>query len=83
MSLGFSIAGGMDNPHVSNDTSIFLTKIIDSGAAAHKGRVKGAHPPRASTARASSSASSWRAGPRTSKAEKQLMPSKTTTTVTV
>ena len=40
MSLGFSIAGGMDNPHVSNDTSIFLTKIIDGGAAAHDGRLK-------------------------------------------
>ena len=40
--LGFSIAGGTDNPHVSNDTSIFITffKIIDGGAAAHDGRLK-------------------------------------------
>ena len=38
--LGFSIVGGTDNPHVSNDTSIFITKIIDGGAAAHDGRLK-------------------------------------------
>merc|ERR1719450_2055804 len=38
--LGFSIAGGTDNPHVSNDASIFITKIIDGGAAAHDGRLK-------------------------------------------
>ena len=34
------IAGGTDNPHVSNDASIFITKIIDGGAAAHDGRLK-------------------------------------------
>ena len=38
--LGFSIAGGTDNPHVSNDTSIFIIKIIDGGAAANDGRLK-------------------------------------------
>ena len=38
--LGFSIVGGTDNPHVSNDTSIFIIKIIDGGAAAHDGRLK-------------------------------------------
>uniref|UniRef100_A0A0K2T4A2 Discs, large homolog 1 (Drosophila) [Myotis lucifugus] n=1 Tax=Lepeophtheirus salmonis TaxID=72036 RepID=A0A0K2T4A2_LEPSM len=32
--LGFSIAGGIDNPHVRNDTSIFITKLIPGGAAA-------------------------------------------------
>ena len=26
--LGFSIAGGIDNPHVGNDTSIYITKLI-------------------------------------------------------
>jgi hypothetical protein len=26
--LGFSIAGGTDNPHVDNDPSIFITKLI-------------------------------------------------------
>ena len=36
--LGFSIAGGTDNPHVSNDASIYITKIIDGGAAAVDGR---------------------------------------------
>ena len=42
LTWSFSIAGGMDNPHVSNDTSIFITffKIIDGGAAAHDGRLK-------------------------------------------
>ena len=38
--LGFSIAGGTDNPHLINDNSIFITKIIDGGAAAHDGRLK-------------------------------------------
>ena len=38
--LGFSIVGGTDNPHVSNDTSIFITKMIDGGAAAHDSRLK-------------------------------------------
>ena len=38
--LGFSIVGGTDNPHVSNDTSIFIIKIIDGGAAANDGRLK-------------------------------------------
>ena len=38
--LGFSIAGGTDNPHVPNDNSIFITKIIDGGAAAHDGRLR-------------------------------------------
>merc|ERR1719209_2279950 len=37
--LGFSIAGGTDNPHVSNDASIYITKIIDGGAAAVDGRL--------------------------------------------
>jgi len=26
--LGFSIAGGTDNPHVDNDSSIYITKLI-------------------------------------------------------
>jgi len=38
--LGFSIAGGTDNPHVNNDTSIFITKLIDGGAAAIDGRLR-------------------------------------------
>ena len=37
--LGFSIAGGKDNPVDSNDFSIFITKIIPNGAAAHDGRL--------------------------------------------
>ena len=40
LTWSFSIAGGMDNPHVSNDTSIFIIKIIDGGAAANDGRLK-------------------------------------------
>ncbi|KAI2533231.1 DLG1 isoform 19, partial [Pan troglodytes] len=36
--LGFSIAGGTDNPHIGDDSSIFITKIITGGAAAQDGR---------------------------------------------
>ncbi|KAM4772702.1 disks large homolog 1 isoform 21-T21 [Rhinophrynus dorsalis] len=38
--LGFSIAGGTDNPHIGEDTSIFITKIIAGGAAAQDGRLR-------------------------------------------
>ncbi|KAM7346891.1 MAGUK family member discs large 1 isoform 5-T5 [Cochliomyia hominivorax] len=38
--LGFSIAGGTDNPHVGNDSSIYITKLIAGGAAAADGRLK-------------------------------------------
>ncbi|KAA0716282.1 Disks large -like protein 4 [Triplophysa tibetana] len=38
--LGFSIAGGIDNPHVGDDPSIFITKIIPGGAAAQDGRLR-------------------------------------------
>uniref|UniRef100_A0A8C4ZBX6 Discs, large homolog 4a (Drosophila) n=1 Tax=Gadus morhua TaxID=8049 RepID=A0A8C4ZBX6_GADMO len=38
--LGFSIAGGTDNPHVGDDPSVFITKIIPGGAAALDGRLR-------------------------------------------
>uniref|UniRef100_A0A8C3UPH4 PDZ domain-containing protein n=1 Tax=Catharus ustulatus TaxID=91951 RepID=A0A8C3UPH4_CATUS len=38
--LGFSIAGGTDNPHVGDDPGIFITKIIPGGAAAQDGRLR-------------------------------------------
>ncbi|XP_061096204.1 disks large homolog 1 isoform X15 [Conger conger] len=38
--LGFSIAGGTDNPHIGEDPSIFITKIIMGGAAAQDGRLR-------------------------------------------
>ncbi|KAK1876027.1 Disks large like 4 [Dissostichus eleginoides] len=38
--LGFSIAGGTDNPHIGDDPSIFITKIIPGGAAAQDGRLR-------------------------------------------
>uniref|UniRef100_A0A8C2XL44 Uncharacterized protein n=1 Tax=Cyclopterus lumpus TaxID=8103 RepID=A0A8C2XL44_CYCLU len=38
--LGFSIAGGTDNPHIGEDPSIFITKIITGGAAAQNGRLR-------------------------------------------
>ncbi|XP_060524064.1 disks large 1 tumor suppressor protein isoform X4 [Cylas formicarius] len=38
--LGFSIAGGTDNPHVGDDTAIYVTKLIAGGAAAADGRLK-------------------------------------------
>lgn len=37
--LGFSIAGGTDNPHIGTDTSIYITKIIPGGAAYSDGRI--------------------------------------------
>lgn len=38
--LGFSIAGGTDNPHIDDDPSIYITKIIPGGAAFTDGRIK-------------------------------------------
>ena len=37
--LGFSIAGGIGNQHVQGDNGIFITKIIEGGAAHHDGRL--------------------------------------------
>lgn len=37
--MGFSIAGGTDNPHVGTDTSIYITKLIPGGAASADGRL--------------------------------------------
>ncbi|ESO09358.1 hypothetical protein HELRODRAFT_73781, partial [Helobdella robusta] len=38
--LGFSIAGGTDNPHIGDDVSIFITKLIEGGTAEMDGRLK-------------------------------------------
>lgn len=38
--LGFSIAGGVDNPHFGNDTAIYITKLIPGGAASADGRLR-------------------------------------------
>lgn len=38
--FGFSIAGGTDNPHIGDDTDIYITKLIPGGAAATDGRLK-------------------------------------------
>ena len=38
--LGFSIAGGTDNPHIGDDPSIYITKLIPGGAAAVDGTLK-------------------------------------------
>ncbi|KHJ46467.1 Hsp90 protein [Trichuris suis] len=38
--LGFSIAGGVGNEHVPNDSGIYVTKIIDGGAAQVDGRLQ-------------------------------------------
>ena len=37
--LGFSIAGGIGNQHIPGDNGIFITKIIDGGAAQQDGRL--------------------------------------------
>lgn len=38
--LGFSIAGGTDNPHIGDDTAIYITKLISGGAASTDGRLR-------------------------------------------
>lgn len=38
--LGFSIAGGTDNPHIGVDTAIYITKLIPGGAASNDGRLR-------------------------------------------
>lgn len=38
--MGFSIAGGTDNPHIGDDTAIYVTKLIGGGAAAADGRLQ-------------------------------------------
>ncbi|XP_021694506.1 disks large 1 tumor suppressor protein isoform X6 [Aedes aegypti] len=38
--LGFSIAGGTDNPHINLDASIYITKVIPGGAAYADGRLQ-------------------------------------------
>lgn len=38
--LGFTVAGGVDNPHYSNDNSIYITKFIPNSTAALDGRLK-------------------------------------------
>ena len=38
--LGFSIAGGTDNPHVGGDSGIYITKIIEDGGAERDGRLR-------------------------------------------
>uniref|UniRef100_A0A672N8F7 Disks large homolog 2-like n=1 Tax=Sinocyclocheilus grahami TaxID=75366 RepID=A0A672N8F7_SINGR len=37
--LGFSIAGGVGNQHIPGDNSIYVTKVIDGGAAQKDGRL--------------------------------------------
>jgi C-terminal processing protease CtpA/Prc len=37
--LGFSIAGGVGNQHIAGDNGVFVTKIIDGGAAHQDGRL--------------------------------------------
>ena len=36
----FLIAGGIDNPHIGTDTSIYITKLIPGGAAANDKRLR-------------------------------------------
>ena len=37
--LGFSIAGGIGNQHIPGDNGIYITKIMDGGAAQIDGRL--------------------------------------------
>ena len=37
--LGFSIAGGIGNQHIPGDDGIYVTKVIDGGAAQQDGRL--------------------------------------------
>jgi disks large protein 1 len=38
--LGFTVAGGIDNPHYKNDSSIYITRLISDGPAHKDGRLK-------------------------------------------
>ena len=38
--LGFSIAGGVGNQHIPGDNGIYITKIIEGGAAEHDGTLQ-------------------------------------------
>ena len=38
--LGFSIAGGSDNPHIGTDPHIYITKIISGGNAEQEGTLR-------------------------------------------
>ncbi len=38
--IGFSIAGGVGNQHIPGDNSIYVTKIIEGGAAHKDGRLQ-------------------------------------------
>lgn len=38
--LGFSIAGGVGNQHIPGDNSIYVTKIIEGGAAHKDGHLQ-------------------------------------------
>lgn len=38
--LGFSIAGGVGNQHVPGDNGIYVTKVIEGGAAHKDGRLQ-------------------------------------------
>lgn len=38
--LGFSIAGGVGNQHIPGDNSIYVTKIIEGGAAHKDGQLQ-------------------------------------------
>lgn len=40
LGLGFSIVGGVNNQHYPGDNSIYITKIIDGGAAQTDGTLK-------------------------------------------
>lgn len=37
--LGFSIAGGISNQHVPGDNGIYVTKVMEGGAASLDGRL--------------------------------------------
>lgn len=37
--LGFTIAGGIGNQHIPGDNGIYVTKVMDGGAAAADGRI--------------------------------------------
>lgn len=38
--LGFTVAGGVDNPHYKNDNSIYITRLVPNGLAQVDGRLK-------------------------------------------
>ena len=57
--LGFSIAGGKDNPHIGTDPHIYITKIIPGGNAEQEGTLRWANQKSSSLSRLKQALRKW------------------------